>query len=232
MTAGADGPDGSDEPDGTRGPDGPGGPGGPHARGAALQRAVVEAESHVHRFGWDGPVRVFALVRTADALGREPGLAAELPSEDAAAADADPDHLLLVEQDGLDELADPADLEALLTRLAWPPDVDGVAVTVERVVVPPEVEAEAPAQEEAALRWLAEHPRRRDVRLAAGVLRDGSRACAVRARPAAEVAPGGERDGAAGAVADGAAGTGDGDVVTGPDLLPGLTRALAATLEE
>jgi hypothetical protein len=183
----------------------------------ALRRAVVEAEAHVHRFGWDGPVRVFALVRTADAARREPGLLQQLPPEDAAAAAEDPDHLLLVEQDGLVELGEGDDLERLLARLAWPAEVDGVALTVERVVVPPEVEQQAPQDPAEAVTWLAEHPARRDVRLAAGVLRDGTRACVVRARGPL---------GSEGTEADRS------EVVAGDDLVPGLTDALAATFEE
>ncbi|MFC3690433.1 PPA1309 family protein [Aquipuribacter hungaricus] len=196
----------------------------------SLQRAVREVEEHVAAYGWDSPVRLFALVRTAEALQREPDLASQLPPEDAEAAAADPDHLLLVEQDELDELsaqpggaaegdgpaagaAEATDaLERMLGRLAWPPEVEGVALTVERLVVPPEVEALAPADPEEAVRWLGEHPRRREVRIAAGVLRDGSRACVLRIRGTA-LEP-------------------DEDVVTGPDLVPGLTRALASTLED
>lgn len=196
---------------------------------AALERAVREVEGHVAGYGWDGPVRLFALVRTSSAAEREPDLLQRLPAEDAEAAAADPDHLLLVEQDELDELSagpdgdrhEPDDLdgqpgddplERMLARLAWPEEVAGVALTVERLVVPPEVEAQAPADPAQAVRWLAEHPRRRDVRIAAGVLRDGSRACVLRTR-------GNETDP-------------DEQVVSGPDLVPGLTRALAATLED
>lgn len=194
----------------------------------ALERAVREAEGHVAGYGWDGPVRLFALVRTSQALTREPDLSDGLSSEDATASADDPEHLLLVEQDDLDELATdeaagrptptsgpdaPVDpLERMLARLAWPDEVDGVALTVERLVVPPDVEAQAPAAPEAAVRWLAQHPRRRDVRIAAGVLRDGSRACVVRTR--ADDSDGEEH------------------VVTGVDLVPGLTRALAATLSD
>lgn len=186
----------------------------------SLQRAVREVEEHVAGYGWDGPVRLFALVRTAEALQREPDLASQLAADDAEAAAADPDHLLLVEQDELDELAsggDDADassdaLERMLARLAWPQEVDGVALTVERLVVPPEVEAQAPQDPAEAVRWLGEHPRRRDVRIAAGVLRDGSRACVLRTR-GTEAEP-------------------EESVVSGPDLVPGLSRALAATLED
>ncbi len=190
----------------------------------SLQRAVREVERHVDAYGWDAPVRLFALVRTAEALLREPDLASQLPPEDAEAAAADPDHLLLVEQDELDDLAaqadpargepgDPTDaLERMLGRLAWPDEVEGVALTVERLVVPPEVEAQAPSDPAEALRWLGDHPRRREVRIAAGVLRDGSRACVLRTR-GTEADP-------------------EEAVVTGPDLVPGLTRALASTLDD
>jgi len=190
----------------------------------SLNRAVREVEAHVSAFGWDGPVRLFALVRTAEALRREPDLASQLPPEDAEAAAADPDHLLLVEQDELEDLASKPDpdagpagdetdaLERMLGRLAWPGEVEGVALTVERLVVPPEVEAQAPEDPDEALRWLGEHPRRREVRIAAGVLRDGARACVLRTRGTAEDP--------------------DETVVSGPDLVPGLTRALASTLQD
>lgn len=199
----------------------------------ALQRAVREVEDHVASYGWDSPVRLFALVRTAEALQREPDLLDRLPVEDAEAAAADTDHLLLVEQDELDELSEaPAGvgggsdgggpdgigsgdadaLERMLARLAWPEEVQGVAMTVERLVVPPQVEAQAPTDPQEAVRWLAEHPRRREVRIAAAVLRDGSRACVLRTRGTVE-----EPEEA---------------VVSGPDLVPGLTRALQATLED
>jgi hypothetical protein len=172
----------------------------------AVTRAVRELEHHVAAGGWDGPVRVFALVRTADALRRDPALETQLPVDVVAAAYADPEHLTAVEQEDL-PAADT--LEELLGRIAWPPTVDGAAIVTERVVVPPEVEAQIPDEEEAAVDWLARHPARRDVRLAAAVLRDGTRACAVRAR---------DHDS-------------DDRVAVGPDLVPALTQALASTLE-
>ena len=83
-----------------------------------------------------------------------------------------------------------------------------VVVDSPLVLVPPEVEARMPDDAD-AVEWLARHPARRDVRLAAGVLRDGTRGCAVRAR---------DHDS-------------DDRVAVGPDLVPGLTAALASTLE-
>jgi hypothetical protein len=187
---GHDGQDGQHEQDGRR---------------QAVLRAVREVEQHVGAAGWDGPVRLFALVRTAGALARDPQLSTRLPPDVVAAAQADPEHLTLVEQE---DLPDAATLEELLGGLAWPPTVDGAAVVTERVVVPPEVEAQLPADPEAALEFLASHPDRREVRLAAAVLRDGTGGCAVRAR---------DHDR-------------DADVAVGPDLVPGLVEALARTL--
>jgi hypothetical protein len=174
-------------------------------RATALNRLVLEVERHVAADGWDAPVRLFALVRTASALGRDPALARRLPPDVVAAADADPDHLTAVEQEGLPESRT---LEDLLQRIAWPETVDGVAVVVERSVLPPSVEAAMPADEAEALAWVESHPEREDVRLAAAVLRGGDRSCALRSR----------RHDAADKVAVGA------------DLAPGLTSAIAATL--
>lgn len=166
-----------------------------------LTDAVREAERHVATFGWDQPPRLFALVRTRDLVAREPGLAAQLPEA------ADPEHLTAVEQD---DLTPTSSLESLLGRLAWPPEVDGVALAVERLVVPPEAEADLPEDPEQALARLAAHDGRRDVRLVVGVLRDGTSMCALRQRAHDD----------------------DGSVAIGPDLVPGLVHALAATLSD
>jgi hypothetical protein len=174
-------------------------------RQAAVLRAVRELEQHVAASGWDGPVRLFALVRTAGALARDPQLSSRLPPDVVAAAQADPEHLTLVEQEGLPEAST---LEELLGGLAWPPTVDGAALVTERIVVPPEVEAQMPADPAEAVEYLAAHPARREVRLAAAVLRDGTGGCAVRAR---------DHDR-------------DADVAVAPDLVPGLLEALAGTL--
>ena len=59
----------------------------------ALELAVREIERHVAAGGWDGPVRVFALVRTADALEAQPGLANDLEPGERLADGADPDRV-------------------------------------------------------------------------------------------------------------------------------------------
>lgn len=171
----------------------------------ALADAVREIEHHVAGAGWDAPVRVFALVRTQAALAAEPGLAQQLASEVLAAAQADDQHLTSIEQEGVPAAQD---LERLLGGLSWPATVDGAAVTVERVVLPPGAEDDLPSDPDAALAALLAHPQRQDVRLAVGVLRDGPAWCAVRTR----------------------AHDADDAVGQGPDLVPGLVEAVRATL--
>lgn len=171
----------------------------------ALADAVREIEHHVAAAGWDAPVRVFALVRTQAALAAEPGLAEQLTPEVLAAARADDQHLTSVEQEGVPAAED---LERLLGGLSWPATVDGAAVTVERVVLPPGAEEDLPSDPDAALAALLAHPQRQDVRLAVGVLRGGPAWCAVRTR----------------------AHDADDAVGQGPDLVPGLVEAVRATL--
>ena len=171
----------------------------------ALDLSVREIERYVAAGGWDGPVRVFALVRTADALAAQPGLASRLEPEVLQAAREDPFHLTSVEQEGLPG----ADhLEELLAALSWPPTVHGAAVVVERVVLPPAAEEAMPQEPDAAVEYLRSHPLRQDVRLAVGVLRDGPTWCVVRSRTQDE----------------------DTAVAGAPDLVPGLVEAVAATL--
>lgn len=172
---------------------------------AHLADAVREIEQHVATAGWDAPVRVFALVSTARALAAEPQLEAALPADVVAVARADAGHLTSIEQE---DLPWAADLEDLLAQLSWPPTVDGAAVVVERVVLPTAAEESMPTEPEAALAYLMGHPERHDVRMAVGVLRSGEAWCAVRTR----------------------ANDSDDAVAGGPDLVPGLVAAMAATL--
>lgn len=166
---------------------------------------MLELERHVARAGWDGPLRVFALIRPAEAMAADPGLREQLPPDLVAAADADPASITSVEQEGL---PDGDGVEAVLGQISWPPAVAGAAVVLERFVVPPEAEQGLPEDPEQALAALLAHPERKDVRLAVGVLRDGRSCCALR-----------QRDNDT-----------DTQVGVGPNLAPGLVQALAATL--
>lgn len=168
----------------------------------ALRLAVVDLEKHVARGGWDAPVAVFALVRTNDAVERSPELADQLPADALALARTNPEHLTSIEQDGL---PGSHDLEELLAQLAWPGTVDGAAVVVERIVVPPEATEGA---DRMSVDELMAHPQRQDVRIAVGVLRSGEAWCALRSR----------------------AHDSDDAVGGSVDAVPGLVQALAATL--
>lgn len=176
-----------------------------------LLTCAYETERHVAAAGWDQPLRLFALVDEARLLEAEPALATHLRPRAAAAdplgdePDAPPAAYAAVEQEDL-----PASdgVEDLLARLAWPPQVDGVAVALERIVVPPEAEDDLPDDPAAATEALLAHPERADIRLFVAVTRDGQRACLVRQR----------------------AHDHDDEVGAGENIAPGLAAALAATL--
>ena len=182
-------------------------PHGPTPSRRALARVVVEIERRAAARGWDAPVGVFALVRTAAALAQDPDLAGLLDTAAIEEARAAPCALTAIEQEGLPPAADLGDL---LGRLAWPPAVDGAAVSVERIMVGPASEAGAAAIEDPGERiaFIRTRPDRQDVRLVAGVLRSGEAWCAVRAR---------SHDS-------------DAAVIQGEAVVPGLVEALAATL--
>lgn len=165
-----------------------------------LVTSALETERHVAASGWDQPPRLFALVRTAGLLEREPQLLAQL-------GHGQDDGLTAIEQEGL---PNSTSLETILARLAWPQEVDGVALAVERLVVPPEAEQDLPENPAQAADALAAHPDRKDVRLLVAVLRDGESACLLRQR---------DHDT-------------DDKVASASDIAPGLVQALSATLQD
>jgi hypothetical protein len=173
---------------------------------ARLTQVALDIERHVSAAGWDQPPHLYALVETADLLSREPQLAAEIGLEGSQAAVA-PGGLTPVDQGDL-----PAHdtLEELLAGISWPPEVLGTAIAVERLMLPPGEEPNLPAGEAEALEWVTGHPKREDVRLVVAVLRDGSRAAALRMRSHDD----------------------EQAVLSGPDLVPGLADALGATLAD
>ena len=162
-----------------------------------LQVVAVETERYVARGGWDQPARLFALVPTHE-------LAASAPSLDGA-AEAGPQDLSAVEQDGFDP---GDDLQGALLRIMWPDAVHGVALSIERIVLPPAAEADLADGD--SIELLQNHPERKDVRLVVAVLRGGQSICLLRQR----------------------AYDSDDMVAMSPDLASGLAEALAATLSE
>jgi hypothetical protein len=160
---------------------------------------MLDLERHSAAAGWDTPPRLYALVETAELRRQEPDLADQL------GIPTDTDSIAALEQPpptGSGEVP----IEELLGTIAWPAQVDGCALVLERIVLPSDVEEDRPAEDVEA--WAAEHPRREEVRVIVGVLRDGSRHSVLRLR----------RHDA------------EGEVLSGPDLVPALADALAATL--
>lgn len=175
---------------------------------STLQTVVLEIERHVAESGWDGPPQVYALVDTLELVATEPQLASRLgiaPLEVAAGS------LTPVEQEALAD----EPLEDVLATIAWPDDVLGCALVQEVIVLPPEAEAARPEDVD-PVDWAADHPDRQEARMAVGVLRDGSRAAALRLR---------------GQNGDSDDDPGGGDVLVGDDLVPNLAEALLATLD-
>ncbi|MEJ7630664.1 MAG: PPA1309 family protein [Nocardioidaceae bacterium] len=173
----------------------------PAADALSLRAVVVEVEHYVGDDGWDQPGRLFALVPTAELVEAQPDLAMELGVHGGSVEALTP-----VEQE-----IDPnsGSLEELLGRIAWPTAVAGVVAAVERVVLPPAAEDEVPQESDRAATFAAEHPGREDVRIVAGVLRNGSAQCVLRLRSHDD----------------------DDSLVHGPDLVPTLITALHETLE-
>jgi hypothetical protein len=165
-----------------------------------LVTCALETERHVSAAGWDQPLRLFALVKTSGLLEREPHLRSQLPR-------GEDDALTAIEQEGLPTSSS---VESILARLAWPQEVDGVALAVERLVVPPGAEHDLPEDPDEAADALARHPDRKDVRLLVAVLRDGESTCLLRQR---------DHDT-------------DDKVASGSDIAPGLVQALSATLRD
>ncbi|NLC98407.1 MAG: hypothetical protein GX678_04955, partial [Actinomycetales bacterium] len=127
-----------------------------------VRQATLEVQRHVSGAGWDQPPRMFALVSTIELLKAQPELAAELGDADSYTA---------IEQEGLPLHRQ---LEELLTEIEWPESVEGCAVAVERVMLPPEAVAQLSEDENQLAAAAASHPDRREVRIVTAVLRDGS----------------------------------------------------------
>jgi hypothetical protein len=171
-----------------------------------LTRAVLEIDEYAAGYGWDQPARLFALVDTVKLRTEEPGLAGKLGLDEAR---QNAPVLTPIEQD---ELPAGTPLDEFLGTIAWPDTVTGCALTVERLMLPPAAEADVPEglDENQLTAWVSEHPERQEVRMTVAVLRDGAREAALRLR---------EKDAAT-------------EVLTGPELVPGLAQALSATFAD
>jgi hypothetical protein len=165
----------------------------------ALLSVVAEVEGHLAEAGWDQPPQLFALVDTEDLLRAEPQLAQSM-----GLVVSRPGALTPIAQEPLGDVA----LDEQLASMVFGPEVLGVVIAHEVLVLPPA--AEAALDDDDPAEAAADHPDRREVRMAVGVLRDGSRESVLRLRG---------KDGS------------EDERVTGGDLAPALSEALLATLE-
>ncbi len=167
---------------------------------SVLLSVVGEVEGHLAEAGWDQPPQLFALVDTEELLRAEPQLAATM-----GLVAARPGSLTPIAQEPLGQ----GPLDEELAGVVFGAEVLGVVLAHEVVVLPPSAEAALDGVDDPAA-LAHEHPERREVRMAVGVLRDGSRECVLRLR---------------------ASGAGDDQRVGGSGLVPGLADALLATLD-
>ena len=174
----------------------------PTEQAERLLAGLVEIERFVGQAGWDQPPPLFALVPTEDLLAAEPGLVGQL----TVTAEGS---LSSIEQD---EFHPGTDLLTALSRIGWPAAVAGCALATERSFLPAELEAELPRDRKLAAEFVANHPRRRDVRVVAGALRQAGGEpithCVARLASNPE------------------------DLLVGADMVPALTQAVAWTLHD
>jgi hypothetical protein len=171
----------------------------------SLPQVIREVEDFAATSGWDQPPQLFALVATSELLAKQPELGDQVDVDSA---------LTPVAQEPLPS----SDLAEALAGIVWPPTVSGCALVQEIVVLPPGAEADLDAagpdlgSDTARMRRIAmTHPSRREARLVAGVLRDGSAACVLRVRGAED---------------------GTDEIVEHPELAPNLVDALRETLRD
>ncbi len=167
----------------------------------ALAAVVLEVEAHAAQDGWDQPARLYGLVPTAALVAAEPDLAHAMGLDESSAEGS----FTPVEQ----ELDAATAVEEVLAAIMWPPGVEGCAVVVERLVLPPDADDAIPQDAAEAQEFAASHPDRQEVRIVAGATRTGATYCALRLRSHDD----------------------DLSVVGGVDLVPELLELLQATLE-
>ncbi|HST49515.1 PPA1309 family protein [Jatrophihabitans sp.] len=174
-----------------------------------LETVAAEIEAYVGQAGWDLAPALFALVPTR-VLAADPAAAALLGQGAAGdPGEISADSLTPVAQE---ELPD-GPLDEVLARIGWPEEVLGCALSQEIVLLPPSAEPDlTDLASEAAASVALEHPDRREARLVVAVLRDGRSASILRLRSTA--------------------GTGEDDLLTGPDLAPNLVAALSVTFTD
>lgn len=163
-----------------------------------LTRCALETEIHVASDGWGQQPRLFSLANNGALLQRQPALRGML-------GDLDPAEFSAIEQD---VKVTNDTLEKVLATTAWPRDVDGVALVVERVIIPTDNSSRAFGRPNLVTKRLEEQADREDVRLVVAALRNEEIITLVRRK---------NEDS-------------DDKVAIGTNIAPGLVDALKATL--
>jgi hypothetical protein len=142
---------------------------GSSAKMNSLVSAMLDAEAFVARGGWRQPPQLFSLAKKSSLAAADQKLSDELQ-------DAEPDALIPVAQDPLEE-GQPFDV---LASIRWPDEVVGCVLVTEIVTLPSEVEKDAPDDPVVAEQWASAHPASREARLSVCVSRDGAYICGLR----------------------------------------------------
>jgi hypothetical protein len=135
----------------------------------SLVSAMLEAEVYVARRGWGQAPQLFSLAKKSSLAAADQELSDKLQ-------DSEPDTLIPIEQDPLDE-GQPFDV---LADIRWPDEVVGCVLVTEIVTLPSEAEKDAPDDPVAAEQWASARPDKREARLAVCVSRDGDYICGLR----------------------------------------------------
>lgn len=165
----------------------------------------MNLEKEIAGAGWEQSPTLYALVWTRSVL---PQLRLNLSTDQFQALEENlaqnPTHLTPVLQDQLP----PRSVSETLGQIIFGEDVQGVALALERFMIPPQVLQGAPSDPVAREEYLLKHPSRQDVRLVIGVDRHQNSWCTTRSRDNDQ----------------------DELVGQGPDLVPELITALGLTL--
>jgi hypothetical protein len=185
----------------------------------ALGLALRDVTEFVDAADWGQPPMLFALVPTGVLAQTDPDLVDE----------HDDSELSPIAQEQLPLSDDPQtqaeELEHVLATTSWPAAVAGCALVQEIIVLPPHASddldevfvpllADPEAADAAARDTARSHPGQQQARLIAGALRDGSRLALLQLRDSADAETPGRLE-----------------LLSHPDLAPGILEALAATLD-
>lgn len=125
----------------------------PSVHEVVLTDVVVDIERSTARVGWGHTPPIYALVPTAMLL-IDPNLPTDIAERPHTGWDGIEDHLSAIIQEDLTD----DDIEQVLAYLTWSGTVPGAALTIECIIVPPEVEGKTSENPDEALVFISNHP--------------------------------------------------------------------------